>query len=71
MKCLLFFLVCDDELTHRYKGFTVFTDEERYESLRHCRYVDEVIRSAPWTISPEFIEEHKVIFDRQMLRAEL
>lgn len=28
---------CSDELTHKYKGKTVMTQEERYESLRHCK----------------------------------
>lgn len=52
--------VCSDELTHKYKGFTVMTETERYEALRHCRYVDEIVRDAPWTLSPEFLEKHKV-----------
>ncbi|XP_004469759.1 choline-phosphate cytidylyltransferase B isoform X6 [Dasypus novemcinctus] len=54
--------VCSDDLTHKFKGFTVMNEEERYEALRHCRYVDEVIRDAPWTLTPEFLEKHKIDF---------
>ncbi|PKA62799.1 choline-phosphate cytidylyltransferase [Apostasia shenzhenica] len=51
---------CNDELTNRYKGKTVMTESERYESLRHCRWVDEVIPDAPWVITKEFIDKHKI-----------
>lgn len=51
---------CNDEVTHKYKGRTVMTDEERYESLRHCKWVDEVIPDAPWVINQEFLDKHKI-----------
>ncbi|KAJ3589495.1 hypothetical protein NHX12_010340 [Muraenolepis orangiensis] len=54
--------VCSDDLTHKYKGYTVMTEDERYDALRHCRYVDEVVRDAPWTLSSEFLRGHKIDF---------
>ncbi|KIY99165.1 hypothetical protein MNEG_8795 [Monoraphidium neglectum] len=51
---------CNDALTHSYKGKTVMTEEERYESLRHCKWVDEVIPDAPWVITKEFLDAHNI-----------
>ncbi|KAI5062939.1 hypothetical protein GOP47_0021486 [Adiantum capillus-veneris] len=53
---------CSDAVTHKYKGKTVMTDTERYESLRHCKWVDEVIPDAPWVINQEFLDKHKIDF---------
>lgn len=35
-------------------------EDERYDAVSHCRYVDEVVRDAPWTLSPEFLAKHRV-----------
>ncbi|XP_004487912.1 choline-phosphate cytidylyltransferase 1-like [Cicer arietinum] len=51
---------CNDETTHKYKGKTVMTEQERYESLRHCKWVDEVIPDVPWVINQEFIDKHQI-----------
>ena len=51
---------CGDTVTHAYKGKTVMTQEERYESLRHCRWVDEVVEDAPWVIGPDFLAAHQI-----------
>ncbi|KAL6206259.1 hypothetical protein ACLB2K_023507 [Fragaria x ananassa] len=51
---------CNDEVTHNYKGKTVMTDVERYESLRHCKWVDEVIPDAPWVLTQEFLDKHQI-----------
>ncbi|KAH9747189.1 Choline-phosphate cytidylyltransferase 2 [Citrus sinensis] len=50
----------NDEDTHKYKGKTVMTDKERYESLRHCRWVDEVIPDAPWVVTQDFLDKHQI-----------
>lgn len=57
---IFYFTVCNDELTHSKKGRTVMTDLERYDAVRHCRYVDEVVPDAPWELDDEFIKKHKV-----------
>lgn len=50
----------NDTETHKRKGLTVLTDQERAETLRHCKWVDEVIENAPWIVTPRFLDEHSI-----------
>nr|CAG8590333.1 4627_t:CDS:2 [Entrophospora candida] len=50
--------VCNDHDTHQKKGKTVMNEEERAQSLIHCRWVDEVIVNAPWVVTQEFIDQY-------------
>jgi hypothetical protein len=35
-------------------------DIERYESVRHCKWVDQVIESAPWIVTQEFLDIYQI-----------
>ncbi|TFK48288.1 hypothetical protein OE88DRAFT_1664781 [Heliocybe sulcata] len=52
--------VCSDELVASHKSKSVMSHAERLESVRHCRWVDQVVPGAPWVITPEFLEEHEI-----------
>jgi choline-phosphate cytidylyltransferase len=52
--------VTGNKETHKRKGLTVLSARERAESVRHCRWVDEVIEDCPWIVTAEFLEKHKI-----------
>jgi choline-phosphate cytidylyltransferase len=45
-----------DEEVRAVKGPTIMTMEERAEYLRHCKFVDEVQPSTPYTPTPELLK---------------
>jgi len=51
---------CSDRMTMKFKGKTVFNEWERYEALRHCKWVDEIIMDAPWVVDMEFLNKHNI-----------
>lgn len=52
--------VTGDAETHKKKGLTVLSGAERSETVRHCKWVDEVIPNCPWVVTPEFLEKYKI-----------
>ncbi|KAI4207625.1 MAG: hypothetical protein LQ346_000432 [Caloplaca aetnensis] len=52
--------VTGDAETHKRKGLTVLTGAERTETVRHCKWVDEVIPNCPWVVTPEFLAQYKI-----------
>jgi choline-phosphate cytidylyltransferase len=57
--------ICNDKISNDLKSRTVLTAAERYESVRHCRYVDEIITEAPLIITDDFLNENKIDFVAQ------
>ncbi|PHH59006.1 hypothetical protein CDD81_3951 [Ophiocordyceps australis] len=52
--------VTGDDETHKRKGLTVLSAKERAETVRHCKWVDEVIEDCPWIVTPEFLEANRL-----------
>ena len=43
-----------------FKGKPIMTEYERGESVRHCKWADEVICPCPWVTTLEFVREHEI-----------
>lgn len=54
--------VHDDADIARHKGPPVMKQDERYEAVRACKWVDEVVEGAPYTTELDFIEKFNVDF---------
>lgn len=54
--------VFSDDVLQQNNHFSSRPEVERLELLRHCRWVDEVVKDVPWELSIKFLEERKVDF---------
>lgn len=54
--------VCNDEDTLKFKGKTVLSHEVRCETLKHFKWVDQVVPNSPWIITQEFLDQHQIDF---------
>ena len=52
--------VLSDEVAAAYKRPPIMTLTERVAVIEACRYVDEVLPNAPYTVSSEFLDEHDI-----------
>ncbi|KAG1804477.1 uncharacterized protein BJ212DRAFT_887882 [Suillus subaureus] len=52
--------VLSDEQCRAHKTTPHFSHLERCELVRHCRWVDEVLHDAPWTVNDRFIIDKRI-----------
>jgi ethanolamine-phosphate cytidylyltransferase len=49
-----------DKSVESYKRKPIIEDSQRYEIVKSCRYVDEVVEDAPLVITRDFIEQNSI-----------
>jgi|3_EtaG_2_1085321.scaffolds.fasta_scaffold03210_5 cytidyltransferase-like protein len=52
--------VHSDEDVASYKRDPIISEKDRYQIIKSCKYVDEVIEAAPLIISEEFLKKHRI-----------
>jgi choline-phosphate cytidylyltransferase len=52
--------VSSDEQVEEHKFKSVMDHAERCESIRHCRWVDEVLPDVPWVIDATFLAKYHI-----------
>lgn len=58
---LLVGIFCDQDM-REHNCEPQLPEAERYELVRHCRWVDEIIPEAPWQLNDDFLRQHSIDF---------
>lgn len=54
--------VLADEVVEEYKRTPILTLEERVETIRSCKYVDEVVIAPPLRLTEQMVKDYKIDF---------
>ena len=54
--------VHSDKDVASYKRAPIINEKDRYEMVKSCKYVDEVLRGAPLIITEDFLKKYKIDF---------
>lgn len=54
--------VFSDQSIREHECEPTWPEDERYEILRHCRWVDEIIAEAPWELDEAFLRRQRIDF---------
>jgi len=52
--------VCSSSSCASHKNEPLLTSAERYEAVRNCRWVDEVLEDAPWVVDQTLLDKLKI-----------
>lgn len=58
--CYVVVGVYSDEEIRKLNLTTVMTEHERVETLKHSRYVDDIIFPSPYIVNPLFLQENSI-----------
>tara|TARA_R110002020_G_scaffold241567_5_gene454780 strand:+ start:4642 stop:5052 length:411 start_codon:yes stop_codon:yes gene_type:complete len=54
--------VHSDKDVESYKRVPIINERQRYEIVKSCKYVDEIIEKAPLVITEQFLLRHRIDF---------
>jgi glycerol-3-phosphate cytidylyltransferase-like family protein len=54
--------IFSDDLLQKHNCITTWPEVERVELVRHCCWVDEILRDVPWQLTPDFLDEKRIDF---------